>query len=90
MKEFSDHKLQSFKLGSDKYTCVSCCDDSLILISRTSPSIKEKHIDKIFKVISEMIENLYTSEDLHNWNGELSFFKDLNIKLEIYFNLSDL
>jgi hypothetical protein len=90
MKEISDHKLQSFKLGSDQYTCVSCCDDHLILISKTPPSIKEKHIAKLFKVIGEMVENLYSSEDIRNWNGDVSFFNDLNTKLEIYFNLSDL
>ncbi len=90
MKEFSDHKLQSFKLGSDKYTCVSCCNDLLILISRNSPSIKEKRINKLFKVIGEIVENLYSSDDIRNWNGDVSFFYDLNNKLEIYFNLSDL
>jgi hypothetical protein len=90
MKEFSEHKLQSFKLGSNKYTCVSCCNDLLILISRTSPSAKEKRIDKLFKVIGEIIENLYSSDDIRNWNGEVSFFYDLNNKLENYFNLSDL
>ena len=90
MKEFSDHKLQSFKLGSDKYTCVSCCDDLLILISRTSSSVKEKYIDKLFKVIEEIVENLYSSEDIRNWSGEESSFNDLSKKLELYFKMSDL
>ncbi|MHA1915404.1 MAG: hypothetical protein ACW97V_13670 [Promethearchaeota archaeon] len=47
-------------------------------------------VRKIFKVLGSFFEELYSSEELTNWNGDLSLFDKFKERIEIYFQMYDL
>jgi len=67
-----------------------CLQNNLVIFYKTNPSMKEKKVLSICKVISEIFEDAYPQDKLQFWDGNLSFFEKLRKKIAIYFKLSSL
>ncbi|MBD3195808.1 MAG: hypothetical protein GF317_12175 [Candidatus Lokiarchaeota archaeon] len=89
-QEISGQNLKSFRLGEFDYTCTTCFNDKLILVLKSSKKAKNKHVQKICKVIKDMFENLYTNEEINNWDGNSEFFDKFKEKLEVYFKMASI
>ncbi|MFX0188998.1 MAG: hypothetical protein ACFE8A_14830 [Candidatus Hodarchaeota archaeon] len=83
-QQITSKGLQSLLLEDNKFTFISALEGSAILVCRTSSKVKEKKIQKICNNIVKIFEELYTPNDIINWNGEVSFFDKFREKLENY------
>ena len=89
-KKVSGRELKAFNIGNKKYTCIHCLEDELVLVCRSPLGINKKKIQKICSVIGKMFEQLFTIDDITNWDGDLDFFTEFNHKLDLYFRMSDI
>ncbi|MFW9896544.1 MAG: hypothetical protein ACFFD7_12130 [Candidatus Thorarchaeota archaeon] len=77
-------------LGNKKLVLSPCVDGHAYLVSQTDVNVKDKKIRKIFKVLGEFFEELYSAEDIINWDGDLSLFDKFKDRIDIYFQMYDL
>ncbi|MFW9822022.1 MAG: hypothetical protein ACFFE4_03760 [Candidatus Thorarchaeota archaeon] len=89
-QDISDLKNDYIELNGSKFGLKSCLNDYLLVVYRSPLNIKRKQIQKIYKTISSMINNLYMVRDFRMWDGDLSLFKELNKKIDLYFKMSNL
>ncbi|TFF89742.1 MAG: hypothetical protein EU548_06580 [Promethearchaeota archaeon] len=89
-QKVSGREFKGFNIGKNKYSCIHCMDDEIVLVCRSPLDVNRKQIKKICKVIGKMFEDLFTKKDLDNWNGDLSFFDDFQHRLDLYFKMGDL
>lgn len=64
--------------------------NDLVIFYKTNPSIKEKKVLHLCKMISEILEVSYPPDKLQFWDGSLSFFEKFRKKIAIYFKMSSL
>ena len=64
--------------------------NDLVIFYKTNPSIKEKKVLHLCKMISEILETAYPPGKLQLWDGNLSFFEKFRKKIAIYFKMSSL
>ena len=89
-QEVSGSELKSFSMGDFKFMCVSALKNSIIICCKSAMSVKEKNIQKMIKVITKMFNEMFSVEELENWNGDISLFDDFSKKLDLYFRMGDL
>jgi len=91
---FSEHlsgkSLKSFSLGDYKFTILPCLDNQVVLVARCKTTIKEKTLVKTLKIIKEFFENMYASEEVLNWDGDLSTFIRFKDRIELYIKMAQL
>lgn len=82
--------LKSINLGENKFILTSCLEGNVYLAIKCDLKVKNKKIERIFKIIIEYFEELYTSEDIKTWDGDLTFFNKLKDRIDVYFEMYDL
>jgi len=86
----SGRELKGFNIGDNKYTCIHCMKDEIILVCRSPLDVNKKKINKICLVIGKMFEKMFSIDDIKKWNGDLEFFNEFQHKLNLYFRMSDI
>jgi hypothetical protein len=89
-KEVTGSDIKSFSFGDKKFILTSCLDGNIYLASRTDIKTKAKKVMKVFGIITEFFEELYTIDDIENWDGDLSLFDTFKDRVELYFQMSEL
>jgi hypothetical protein len=89
-KEVTGVDIRSFSFGNSKFILTSSLKRNIFLVSRTGIKVKTKKVMKIFKIITDFFEELYTINDIENWDGDLSLFDRFKDRIELYFQMSEL
>ena len=53
-------------------------------------TVKDKKIKKMFKLIADFFEDLYSFDDIVSWNGDPSIFDKFKDRIDVYFEMYDL
>ena len=88
--EVTGADIRSFSFGDNKFILTSCLKRNIYLVSRCDIKVKTKKVMKVFEIITEFFEELYTINDIENWDGDLSFFDRFKDRIELYFQMSEL
>jgi hypothetical protein len=88
--EVTGADIRSFTFGDNKFILTSCLKGNIYLVSRSGIKVKTKKVRKVFEIITEFFEELYTINDIDNWDGDLSFFNRFKDRIELYFQMSEL
>lgn len=86
----SGRELKRFNIGNNKYTCIHCMEDEIVLVCRSPLDVNKKKIQKVCSVIGKMFEQMFSINDITKWNGDLDFFNEFQHKLNLYFRMSDI
>ena len=89
-KELTGTELQSLTFGDKKIIITTCLEDHVYLVSGYDSKIKEKKIKKMFKLIAEYFEDLYSLEEVINWDGDPTVFEKFKDRIDVYFEMYDL
>ena len=89
-QKVSGKKIKAFNEGNNKFSCIPCLDEKIILVIKSSSDTNDKTVRKIGKIISKIFEKMFTIGDIEKWNGDLSFFDEFKSKLDLYFRMGDL
>jgi predicted regulator of Ras-like GTPase activity (Roadblock/LC7/MglB family) len=79
--------LQSLVLEDNKIVFFSALQGNVILVVRTDSQIKDKKINKLGVEIIEILEELYTADDIISWNGTVAFFNEFREKLKKFLKI---
>jgi len=90
VREISKGQLKSINVGNDKYTFTSCVQNEVILVCKSPLEVKDKKIQKICKLIADIFDDMFSLDDINNWDGETSFFDKFKDKIDLYFKMADL
>lgn len=88
--KISKGELKSINVGNSKYTFTTCLKDDIIFACKSSMDSKEKKIKKICEIISDIFDDMFTLDEINNWDGDDSFFDKFKDKLDLYFKMSQL
>ena len=50
--------------------------------------VKQKKIQKVMEIIMKFFEDMFSINDIENWDGDVSYFDKFKDKLELYFEVS--
>ncbi|MFX0023237.1 MAG: hypothetical protein ACFE9S_13000 [Candidatus Hermodarchaeota archaeon] len=89
-KKISGRELKGFNIGHNKYSCIHCMDDEIVLVCRSPLDVNKKNIQKICSVIGKMFEKMFSIDDITKWNGNIDFFNEFQHKIDLYFRMSDI
>ncbi len=89
-KELIGSELQSLTLGEKKIIISPCLKGHVYLVSDYDINVKEKKIKKIFKIIADFFEDLYSLEDIVSWSGDPTVFDKFKDRIDVYFEMYDL
>lgn len=89
-KKISGRELKGFNIGNNKYSCIHCMKDEIVLVCRSPLEVNKKKIQKVCSVIGKMFEKMFFIDDISNWSGDLDFFNEFQHKLDLYFRMSDI
>ena len=89
-EQASGKELRCFQIGDSKYNCVKCLKDTIYLIIKAPKNIKEKKVLQICEIITDIFEQMYSEEQLKNWDGDLSLFDGFKKRIDLYFKLRNL
>ncbi|MFX0032941.1 MAG: hypothetical protein ACFE8E_06345 [Candidatus Hodarchaeota archaeon] len=90
VNEVSKGQLKSLNVGNDKYTFTTCVQDSTILVCKSPIEVKDKKIQKICRIIADIFDDMFSFEDISNWDGDVSFFDKFKDKIDLYFKMAEL
>lgn len=90
VREISKGQLKSINVGNDKYTFTSCVQNEVILVCKSPIEVKDKKIQKICKLIADIFDDMFSLDDINNWDGDTSFFDKFKDKIDLYFKMADL
>jgi hypothetical protein len=90
VKEISKGQLKSINVGNDKYTFTTCVQDEVILVCKSPLEVKDKKVQKICKLIVDLFDDMFSLDDINNWDGNTSFFDKFKDKIDLYFKMADL
>jgi len=90
LQNSSQNKKNIMRFENDLIRYGQCLQNDLIILYKTNPSIKEKKVLSICKVISSIFEEAYPPDKLQFWEGNLSFFEKLRKKIALYFKMRSL
>ncbi|MFX1315425.1 MAG: hypothetical protein ACFE9T_06140 [Promethearchaeota archaeon] len=90
VREISKGQLKSINVGNDKYTFTSCVQNEVILVCKSPLEVKDKKIQKICKLIADIFDDMFSLDDINNWDGDTSFFDKFKDKIDLYFKMADL
>jgi hypothetical protein len=90
VKEISRGQLKSINVGNDKYTFTTCVQDEVILVCKSPLEVKDKKVQKICKLIVDLFDDMFSLDDINNWDGNTSFFDKFKDKIDLYFKMADL
>ena len=74
--------LQSLILEDNKIVFFSALQGNVIMVIRTDSKIKDKKINKLGVDVIKILEELYTVDDIKDWNGTVAFFDEFRGKLK--------
>ncbi len=83
-------KLNAFNLKSLKFSLIPCLDNNIVLVAKSSLNAKPKDIQNMCKIIADLFEEMFSIEQISNWDGDLSMFDKFQTKIDIYFRMGDL
>ena len=66
--------LQSLVLEDTKIVFFSALQGTIIMVIRTDSKTKDKKINKLGVDVIKILEELYSADDIKNWNGDVVFF----------------
>ena len=89
-KKISGRELKGFNIGNNKYSCIHCMKDEIVLVCRSPLEVNKKKIQKVCSVIGKMFEKMFSIDVISNWSGDLDFFNEFHHKLDLYFRMSDI
>ncbi|MFX1274190.1 MAG: hypothetical protein ACFFBP_00530 [Promethearchaeota archaeon] len=89
-KELSNTQLNNFSFGKKKFLITSCLDGNIFLVSQSDFKTKSKKIQKVFKIIAEFFEEIYSIEDIDKWDGDTKFFNSFKDRINLYFSMAEL
>jgi len=90
-KKISDGgKLTSITFKEKKLVIIPALGGYIYLVGLLNKSLKDKKIKEIFKIISDIFEDLYSENDIKTWDGDISFFDKFEERINIYFRMYDL
>ena len=77
-------------MGDHKFVLATCLNENILLVSVCNIKVKDKLIKNMFKIMANYFEEMYTIDDIKNWNGDLSLFDKYKDRIELYLKMSDL
>ncbi len=83
-------KLTSITFKEKKLVIIPALGGYIYLVGLLNKSLKDKKIKDIFKIISDIFEDLYSENDIKTWDGDISFFDKFEERINIYFRMYDL
>jgi len=89
-KELIGSQLDKFSFGNKQFLITPCLDGNIFLLSQSDIKVKGKKIQKIFKIIIELFEELYSPEDILRWNGDTKLFDGFKERINLYFSMAEL
>ena len=88
--KLSGTELKSINLGENKFILTSFLEGNVYLAIKCDLKVKNKKIERIFKIIIDYFEELYNAEDIKNWDGDITFFNKFKERIHLYFQMYDL
>ena len=73
--------LQSLMLEDSKIVFFTALQGNIIMVIRANNKAKEKKINKISIDIIRIFEDLYSADDVENWDGSTKFFAEFRKRL---------
>ncbi|MFX1345916.1 MAG: hypothetical protein ACFFAI_12475 [Promethearchaeota archaeon] len=89
-KKVSGRELKGFRIGNNKYSCIHCMADEIVLVCRSPLDVNKKKIQKVCSVVGKMFEKMFSIDEITNWNGDIDLFNEFQHKLDLYFRMSDI
>ena len=89
-KELTGQRLESITMGDHKFVLATCLNENILLVSVCNIKVKDKLIKNMFNIMANYFEEMYTIDDIKNWNGDLSLFDKYKDRIELYLKMSDL
>ena len=87
-KQMSGASFNGFSLGDNKYIFTSCLNNNILLVCKVDIKVKDKKVQKIFKIIAEFFEEMYSVEDILNFGGDVRLFNKFKEKIITYFKIA--
>lgn len=87
-KEVSGNSLNSLTIGSHSFYIASSLEDHILLVCKYNSKVKQKKIQKVMEIIIKFFEDMFSINDIENWDGNISYFDKFKDKLELYFEVS--
>jgi chemotaxis protein CheY-P-specific phosphatase CheC len=87
-KEMSGKTLNSFTTGPHRFYIASSLEERAFLVCKYDSKVKEKKIKKVMEIIIKFFEDMYSINEIENWNGKISYFDKFKDRLELYFEVS--
>ena len=73
--------LQSLDLEGSKIVFFTALQGNIIMVIRANAKAKEKKINKVSIDVIKMFEDLYSADDVENWDGSTKFFLEFRKRL---------
>ncbi len=76
--------LQSLMLEDSKIVFFTALQGNIIMVIRANNKAKEKKINKVSIDIIRIFEDLYSADDVENWDGSTKFFAEFRKRLCVF------
>ena len=73
--------LQSLMLEDSKIVFFTALQGNIIMVIRANSKAKDKKINKVSIDIIRIFEDLYSADDVENWDGSTKFFAEFRKRL---------
>ncbi len=87
-KQMSGASFDGFSLGENKYIFTSCLNNNILLVCKCDIKVKDKKVHKIFKILEEFFEEMYSVEDISNFGGDVRLFNQFKERVKTYFKMT--
>ena len=87
--QMSNTDFQTFSMADSKFISIPCCNNDVMIFSKSPNKAKDKKIVKICKAISNVAEDYIRDIDFNKWDGDISYFDDLKEQIILYFKMSN-
>jgi len=80
----------SYNAGWGKYAFKYFYEGNFLLVYQSSLDLKEKRIKQFCQTLIDLFYNMYSLEDIKDWDGDPAFFKKFKSKLSLYIKMSSI
>ena len=89
-KELIGKELKSFTIEDNKFVCVSALNGNVIIACCCTSTSNDKKIQNLCNIIVSIFNELYKTDDIKNWDGDITYFDQFKKKIDLYFKLGNL
>ncbi len=87
-QEMSGKILNSLTIGAYNFYIAPSLKEHIFLVCKYDSKVKQKKIQKVMEIIMKFFEDMFSINDIENWDGDVSYFDKFKDKLELYFEVS--